>query len=287
MAEGLMVDRCFNKLVTLLGEEFPQGNVGDTGYIFHSAYVAKTNKRQIIFFVTHVSEEGAPVGLTSVDYVLPLSEDAARLLYKREEEEQHVPPVYKRIRLPEHITHAAIRTAVDAYAAEHNLLLWNSEIHRVSELERTTTAEMESATGKNLDKKKQLKRAYHNLAHYWKQMRSKLYDAIDRSPILLEHTSSGSVRSSVVRRRQAAAAASSQRSNPNAHSSPVLRRRSSSARATRSSSSSRRTRRSGNTNPRSRRSTPSSNIQYGPFGETTRAERAKFHRRKSTTEDPK
>ena len=285
-----MVDRCFNKLVTLLGEEFPQGNVGDTGYIFHSTYVAKTNKRQIIFFVTHGSEEGAPVGLTSVDYVLPLSEDAARLLYKREEEEQHVPPVYKRIRLPEHITHAAIRATIDAYVAEHNLLLWNSEIQRVSELERTTTAEMETATGKNLDKKKQLKRAYHNLAHYWKQMRSKLYDAIDRSPVLLEHTSSGSVRSSVQRRRQAAAASSAPRSNPNAHSSPVLRRRSSSARATRNSrsSNSRRTHRSGNTNPRSRHSSrKSSNIQYGPFGETTRAERAKFRRRKSTTEDPK
>lgn len=200
----------FLDLTDMLTEKFPSSNVGeDRGFVFHSDYVIRNDKRRIVFFVTHGPADETRT-ITRVTYVLPANKNAAKLLFKLDHAAPHVAPVYNEMAVP---TGSTADTVIADYVGANNMASWHGEITRVSGLEAA------APEGK-------LRRTYHNLVHYWRDMRTRLHDSIFASPIHMPYTSSGNLRSSERRRRRTV---NSARTNPVAgRSSSVRRRRTSS-----------------------------------------------------------
>jgi len=182
----------FADLTDMLTDHFPEGNIGENrGFVFHSDYVIRNDKRSIVFFVTHGPAEQART-ITRITYVLAANKDAAKL-FKLEHADPHVAPVYHVMAVPAGSTADAV---ISEYVGANNLASWRGEITRVSDLEAA------APEGK-------LRRTYHNLVHYWRDMRSRLQDSIFASPIHMPFTSSGNLRSSERRRRQVSSSAGS------------------------------------------------------------------------------
>ena len=182
----------FADLTEMLSKHFPGRNIGeDRGVSFHSDYVKRNDKRSIVFFVTHGSAEEART-VTRITYVLAANTDAAKL-FKLEDADPHVEPVYDDMAVPVGSTADA---AIADYVGANNMASWRGEIARVSGLE------VAAPEGK-------LRRTYHNLVHYWRDMRSRLQDAIYASSIHMPFTSSGNLRSSERRRRRVSSSAGS------------------------------------------------------------------------------
>jgi hypothetical protein len=207
----------FADLTDMLTNHFPEGNIGENrGFVFHSDYVIRNNKRTIVFFVTHGPADDARI-ITRITYVLPANRNAAKI-FNLEGADPPVAPVYNEMAVPAGST---LDTVIADYVAANNLASWRGEITRVSGLEAA------APEGK-------LRRACHNIVHYWRDMRTRLQDAIFASPIHMPFTSSGNLRSSERRRRSVARSAGS---NPvRRTSSPRIR--SKSARPVRGPSSS-------------------------------------------------
>lgn len=183
----------FLDLTDMLTKHFPEGNIGENrGFVFHSDYVVRNDKRRIVFFVTHGPTDDART-ITRITYVLPVNKNAAKLLFKLDHSDPHVAPVYHDMAVPAGST---IDAVISEYVGANNMASWRGEITRVSGLEAA------APEGK-------LRRTYHNLVHYWRDMRSRLQDAIFASPIHMPFTSSGNLRSSERRRRSVARSAGS------------------------------------------------------------------------------
>ena len=203
-----MVPDYFHKLSKKLERNFPEDDPGSApGYYLASEYISRDNKRRISCFITHGPPDEARV-VTDVGYVFPVSADAAPL-FKLEGVQPASEPTFFEMAVP------AGQTATEmiaAYASGRNIVLWESEVHRIS------TAKAAAAPGK-------LKQTMHNILVYWRDMRARLYDAVYSADIRLMRTSSGHTPSSErLRRQQRRRRTTSARSNPrgsqSAHSSP-------------------------------------------------------------------
>jgi len=188
----MMISDYFARFVETLAERFQETDMGeDRGLYFHPAvFVSRDNKRRVVFYITNGLEEEAR-SMTRVTYIFPMSEDAAKALYRLEEAQPDEGPHFEDVVVPAGQT---VADFITAYAATNNLVEWNQEIKRVKGL-------VEDA------KPGKIKRTLGNLIYYWKTMRGRLYDAIHQSMIRVMHTSSGSLRSSEkVRRRRSTSA---------------------------------------------------------------------------------
>ena len=188
----MMISDYFARFVETLAEHFQETNMGeDRGLYFHPAvFVSRDNKRRVVFYITNGLEEEARA-MTRVTYLFPMSEDAAKALYRLEEAQPDEGPTFADITVPAGQT---VADFIAAYAATNNLVEWNQEMRRVKGLVE------EAKPGK-------IKRTLGNLIYYWQTMRGRLYDAIHQSVIHVSHTSSGSLRSSEkIRRRRSTSA---------------------------------------------------------------------------------
>jgi len=190
----LLVPDYFNMLVKKLERAFPEDDPGSApGYFLASEYISRDNKRRVTFFVSHGPPASARV-VTEVGYVFPVSADAAPL-FKLEGVQPAGEPVFFEMTVPAGQTVAEM---VAAYASGRNLALWESEVQRISAAKATAPAK--------------LKQAMHNVLVYWRDMKSRLYDAVYSADIRLVRTSSGRTPSSERLRRSRRT--SSTRSNP-------------------------------------------------------------------------
>lgn len=189
---SMMISDYFARFVETLAERFQENDMGeDHGLYFYPAvFVSRDNKRRVVFYVTNGLEEEART-LTRVSYIFPMSEEAAKALYRLEEAQPDEGPTFADITVPAGQT---VADFITTYAAGNNLVEWNQEMRRVKALVE------EAKPGK-------IKRTLGNLIYYWKTMRGRLLDAIHQSVIRVMHTSSGSLRSSEkVRRRRSTSA---------------------------------------------------------------------------------
>jgi hypothetical protein len=240
-SEPTMVSEYFARLAHDLSRRFPEGNMGeDTGVFFFKDYIARDNKRSVVFFVTHgLPEEARRV--TRINYGLAVSAAAARVFHA-EGVQRDTRATFSESAVPAGQTAAEY---IEAYAAANNLVSWHADIDRLH------AAELAEPPGAR-------KRVMHNVLAYWRLMRPHFYDAIFSSTIRMTHTSSGRLRSSEARRhsirsnsqapnpasqRTSSASSGSRRATAGRRSSSkrVTSRRSSSARATAGSSNRRRT----------------------------------------------
>lgn len=194
----------FDELTKSLRTTFPEGEPGENpGFIFHSDYVGRANKRQLVFFVTHGDADTARM-ITCVTYGLPMN-NASRTLLSKDKSADATAPVFTEIAVPVGKT---ADTVIAEYVSDNNLALWRGEIARV----RALVA----------DAKKSVRAIYIALIQYWKEMREHVQDAIFASTIHVPFTSSGHLRSSEQRRRRVS---SSVGSNPvRRASSPFTRK---------------------------------------------------------------
>jgi hypothetical protein len=167
-----MVSDYFAELMYMLERQFPEGDPGeDPGYFFLSDYVTRNNKRRIVFFVQHGVGE-----ITRVTYVLPVSAEAAPI-FGEDDVMPHTIPTFSEMTGP-----------IEEYVEANNLVEWRKDLARI------VAAEAAAEPGK-------LKRTLKNVKLYWRDMRSRLYDAIFSTGIRMLRTSSGRTRSSEVQRR--------------------------------------------------------------------------------------
>ena len=180
-----MVSEYFARFAHDLSRRFPEGDMGeDTGVFFFKDYVARDNKRSIVFFVTHgLPEEARRV--TRINYGLAVSAAAARV-FRAEGVQRDIRATFTEMVVPAGQTAAEF---IEAYGAGNNLASWQSEIQRLDAAEQ---AEPPGAK----------RRVIHNALAYWRIMRPHFYDAVFSSTIRMTHTSSGHLRSSEERRRR-------------------------------------------------------------------------------------
>jgi len=183
-SEPTMVSEYFARFSHDLSRRFPEGNVGeDTGVFFFKDYIARDNKRRIVFFVTHgLPEEARRV--TRINYGLAVSAAAAPIFHA-EGVQPDIRPTFSESAVPAGQTAAEY---IEAYVAANNLVSWHADIQRLH------AAELAEPPGKR-------KRVMHNVLAYWRLVRPHFYDAVFSSTIRMTHTSSGRLRSSEERRR--------------------------------------------------------------------------------------
>ena len=156
----MLVPDYFNMLVKKLERAFPEDDPGSApGYFLASEYISRDNKRRVTFFVSHGPPASARV-VTEVGYVFPVSADAAPL-FKLEGVQPAGEPTFFEMTVPAGQT---VTEVVAAYASGRNLALWESEVQRISAAKATAPAK--------------LKQAMHNVLVYWRDMKSRLYDAV-------------------------------------------------------------------------------------------------------------
>lgn len=258
----MMISDYFARFTEHMVERFQENDMmEDQGWFFSpSVYVSRDNKRRIVFFITN-GEPDVARNLTRCTYILPMTEEAAKALYRLEDAQPDEGPHFEDMVVPAGQDTVAFMVA---YAAGNNLVEWNQEMRRVKDLVD------DAKPGK-------IKRTLGNLIYYWRNMRGRLYDAIHRAAIRVMHKSSGSLRTSekAKRRRSTSAqtrpstlssspSSGSRRATTGQRTSSRLRKTSSQSRrisstkvtGSRTSSNKRRTTQKNNKDPRNSTSDP-------------------------------
>ena len=205
----MMISDYFARFSEHMVERFQENDMmEDQGWFFSpSVFVSRDNKRRVVFYVTN-GEPDVARNLTRVSYIFPMSEDAAKALYRLEDAQPDEGPHFEDVVVPAGQNADAFMAA---YAAGNNLVHWNQEMQRVKGL-------IENATSSKI------KRTLGNLMYYWRNMRGRLYDAIHRAAIRVMHKSSGSLRTSEKARRRRSTSAQTRPSSLTASASSGSRR---------------------------------------------------------------
>lgn len=202
MAERIqMVSDYMRSFQEALENQISLEEIGGTKRQYLAGEYIKKNKRDIVLFVTTGPPETSK-HIIEITYKLPVGEDAAGAIFGEDEIMPSEGPTFFEYDV-------AVGTAIEtmqenAQKPHRGLSSWPAEQARIQ--------------GALADMPAEKKRVARNILRYWRDMRTRIYDAVYAADVRLRRTTSGRTASSAsVRSRRTSSHRTPSGSNPRSH----------------------------------------------------------------------